>query len=227
MSMDSTKKIIGDLLRRYESSYVRPFVDLLPGVDATLYHFRLQRLHAFFDELAKGNIDLTEEQIENEDFLHAYYATVRAVANTRRREKIRLFALLFVNYIQNGDLCEDNTDVFDEVLAILDDLSYREFQILTILHSFETTLLPDKDENPERWISHGWDDFLSAVASELGIPSDHIQGMLARLNRTGLYETITGTFFGYRGGGGHLTPNFATFMDALNEKYKCGQEDRG
>ncbi len=215
MSIDSIKKTIDDLSRCYESSYVRILVGLLPGIDDALMHFRGQRLRAYFDELSGGDIDLTEDEIQKEGFLHAYFATVRAVSRTRRREKIRLFARLFMNYTEAGNFGEDNADIFDEALAILDDLSFREFQILLILHRFEPTSLSHKDENPMELIGKNWDDFLSTIESELEIPSDHISGMLARLNRTGLYETITGSLTGYTGVKGYLTPNFATFINAL------------
>ena len=47
----SVENIVDGLLRRYENSYVRILVDLLPGFDATIIHLRKQRLYAYFDEL--------------------------------------------------------------------------------------------------------------------------------------------------------------------------------
>jgi len=54
----------------------------------------------------------------------------------RREDKIRLFADLFSNYCQNR--CFDaDADIYEEHMNILQDLSYREFQILSILARFE------------------------------------------------------------------------------------------
>ncbi len=218
-----TKSRITDLAIRYEHNpVIRTLIQLVPfgigsavdtAIATTIDKIREKRARAFFDELDKHDLVLTEEQINTEDFLHAYFATMKMALNTRRQKKIRLFTRLFANYIQERSF--DNVDDYEDMLTVLDDLSYREFQILLILNRFEKRYLPQKDQNPAQWIGQFWDEFLSSVESEIGIPIDQIPGILARLNRTGLYKTITGTYFDYSGDQGHLTPNFATFLDAL------------
>lgn len=225
MSIDSIKKITDDLARRYESSSVRILVDLLPGIDNTLMHFRAQRLRVYFEELASGAIDLTEDEIQGEDFLHAFFATVRAASRTRQRKKIRLFARLFANYIERGKFSDSDADDFDETFDILENLSYNEFKILVILRSYETEFLiaEDHKENQESISSRlvFWRGFIKEVADDLGIDTDHVPGMLERLNRTGLYMTIvddiaiTSDTFHYVG---YLTPNFFSFMDLLKDE---------
>ena len=61
-----------------------------------------------------------------------------------------------------------------------------------------------------------WDDFFKAIESEAEVPIAEIPGMLDRLTRTGLYRFITANLFGYGGDKGCLTPNFATFLKALD-----------
>lgn len=225
--IDSIKKLTDDLVKQYESSYVRILVDLLPGIDNTFMHFRAQRLRVYFEELASGTIDLTDDEIQGEDFLHAFFATVRAASRTRQRKKIRLFARLFMNYIRTGKFDEDNTDVFDEVLAILEDLSLREFQMLMILDRFEKTCPLNGDEHPADRVSEYWEEFLGSVESELKIQLNHIPGMLTRLGRTGLYGPLPGTYYGKHGNKGYLTPTFSTFIDALNSDSDDGDNVAG
>ena len=56
------------------------------AIDATLtaniQQMREKRLRTFFDELAVGSHVLTESLIQEEDFLHAYFATLKAAVNT-------------------------------------------------------------------------------------------------------------------------------------------------
>jgi hypothetical protein len=177
-----------------------------------------ERARAFFDELATKDIDITEEQIQSEDFLHAYFATARAAFNTRRREKIRLFARLFANYAKSGNF--DTADAYEEMLAVLDDLGCREFQVLLILHRFETNTPLKEGLNPKvtrvQHASQFWDDFVKAVESEVEIPSLEIPGFLARLTRTGLYQMILENVAGYNSDKGCLTLNFTSFLHALD-----------
>lgn len=211
------------LAARYEKNpIIRALVQLIPwgvgsaadvAITTVLARIREERAREFFDQLASGELELTQEQIATEDFLHAYFATARAALNTRRREKIRLFAQLFANYAGKGLV--GDSDVYEEYLSILDDLSYREFQILLILKRHQDCTPRQPQQNDLQWSSTFWDAFLDSVVSEVGIPRQEIPGILARLNRTGLYKTIVGTFLGYGGDQGLLTPNFDRFLHAL------------
>ena len=124
--------------------YVKPLVPYGIGsaIDAALTaaieNIREKQLSSFFDELA-GRLRqrLTPELIQNRGFLHAYYATLRASINTRREEKIRLFARLLVSPAQ---LTELSSETYEEFLQVLDDLSVRELQILLTLDEFERAI---------------------------------------------------------------------------------------
>jgi hypothetical protein len=205
--------------KRYEQQpFIRALVQLIPyGIGSAadtalvtvLNKIRWERARTFFDELAKGKIALTQEQIANEDFLHAYFATARAALNTRRREKIRLFGRFFTQYCQGTGFT--NTDTFEEILAVLDDLTLRELQVLLLLRDFETNnpILPG--QNAMQRAMQFWSSFLHRVEAELDIPKAELPGYFGRLNRTGLYQTFVGGFYDYTGDMGYTTPNFARF----------------
>ncbi len=180
---------------------------------AKIVEMREARARAFFDELETQNIVLTDEQVRNDAFLHAYFATMRAALNTRRHEKIRLFARLFSGYSQSKHV--NDVDDYEEMLEILDDLSIREFQILLLLHKFETSAPIRQDQNPLQRVLTYWEAFIASVESQFGIPASEIPGVLARMRRTGLYDNIYGTYYDYTGDKGCLTPNYAVFLDAV------------
>lgn len=222
MSSESTN--MNSLPARISKSYedhpaIRALAQLLPGVAAadaglTKYfeNMREKRVREFFDELAEGKHQLSSDLIENQDFLHAYFATVRAVINTRKREKIRLFAKLFKNYTSGEGAY--SIDEYEEFLSILDDLGSREFQILMILDHFEKKTPRTDKENPAEWTNIFWEDFEKTVVSELGISEEELSGMLLRLVRTGLYQLYTMIASGVADKG-RLTKNFSIFIDAL------------
>lgn len=209
--------------KRYEQQpLIRALVQLIPlgfgsaadtALVTVLNKVREERARAFFDELAKGRIALTQEQIANEDFLHAYFATARAALNTRRQEKIQLFGRLFTHYCQAAGFT--NTDTYEEILAVLDDLTLRELQVLILLRDFETNnpILPG--QNALQRATQFWASFLYRAEAEIGIPKAEFPGYFGRLNRTGLYQTFVGGFWDYTGDMGYTTPNFERFLRFL------------
>lgn len=216
---DAMKSAMLKLADSYvKNPLIRALVQLLPygsafdvGLSTTLANIRADRARTFFDELEQTGLSLTEEQIKSEDFLHAYFATCKATLNTRRREKIKLFARLLHNYAANPTEFEE----FEGNLSVLDDLSYREFQVLVILKQYEETNPHRQDDNELKRARRFWDDFLDTCAIKLKIPIEEINGMLTRLNRTGLYQTLVGAYLDYEGDIGRLTPNFYKFVQKL------------
>ena len=197
------------------SPLVRMLVQAVPVVGpatdiaiATAYdEIARRRTHVFFEELSEGNTTLTEADLSNREFLHAWMCTFNYAIRERREDKIRLFADLFRNYCQNR--CFDaDSDIYEEHMKILQDLSYREFQILSILARFEHDYADSRDDF--------WSKFFDSLQDELTIQREEIPAMLQRLTRTGLYETKRGFLTpddGMERGG--LTPNFYSFLAAI------------
>lgn len=224
MEEDENIKSLVSYVEKYYADYpvIRGLIQLIPyGVGSALdvivvekiREIQKERLRTFFDALDKRKIRLTEDTIKNNDFLHAYFSTVRYVLNIRREEKIRLFANLFSTYC--GEEKFDQTDEYEEFLEILDDLSFREFTILQTISSYESRTPRADSETDYQWVDHFWKELLEDLGNTLGMPVEEILGYLTRLNRTGLYKTFTGAIFGYAGDEGMLTPNFTRFVEAL------------
>ena len=174
-----------------------------------------QKATIFFNELEKGNVHLSDELINSEDFLHCYFATRNAVINSRREEKIRLLARMLKNSFCN--LSPINTDEFEEYLSILDDLSYRELVILQILYRYEEEYPMINEETPISRSSRFWDKFIEEVSERINVRIDELYAMLIRLNRSGCYETFIGNYYGYSGDKGRLTIVFYKLVARLVE----------
>ncbi|HHV62089.1 MAG TPA: hypothetical protein GXX51_05565 [Firmicutes bacterium] len=211
-------------LSRYEkSSGLRALVQLVLGfggsVDTLLVTYldniRIRRISTFFEELDKCGLQLSEEQLKNEDLLHAFMISLKAAINARRGDKIRLFARLLSNYAR-GQMMDD-IDEFEESLQVLEDISVREFQVLLILRDFERKPWRKEEQNDLQWCSTFWSEFLKAVEQRIGVPKDELPGFLTRLNRTGLYKTFTGSNWGYGGDRGCTTSNFERLLSAVSQ----------
>jgi hypothetical protein len=184
------------------------------GLTARIEHMREERLRTFFQELGSGSRELTDDLIHEDDFLHAYFSTLKAATNTQKKEKIRLFARLLLEAARKRRI---DIDVYSEFLSILEDLSVRELHILLILKRFEdshpyATKATGELENDLQRASRFWDAFEEAIRTECRIDPDTLRAVLNRLNRTGLYESFTWAI-GYSGGQGILTPLFEEFIN--------------
>lgn len=168
-----------------------------------------RKLVKFLEELDAGEIALTEEDEQNYLMVHVFFSCWRYVGRALRDEKIKLFARAFQHYCKTRAFeNEETTEIYDEYLAILDDLSYREFQILCILCEFEQAVGEERRDF--------WSEFFDSLETKLHISRNAIPGILQRLNRTGLYEPIQG-FLSPSNGliRGKLTPNFYIFLELI------------
>lgn len=213
------------LLLRYENNQViRALVQLVPfgaggALDVllvgTLDDIRRDRSAAFFDELSVDGALITEADIQSEDFLHKYFTTVKVALNTRRREKIVMFAKLLKSSCADDSVSD--VDVYEDFLTILDELSFRELKALSILDEYSKR--PRRhDHNDLQWTTTFWDDFEVRVTRELDLPSEEVSCFMNRIIRTGCYEIFTGGYMDYTGGKGKLTPTFRRLQALIQKK---------
>lgn len=95
---------IYNLAKYYDSNpTLRMLVKLLPkggAIDGLVNFYtkeRERRTQVFFEELENGKIELTDEVINSDSFLHKYFITLKATLDTNRTEKIKCFAELLQN----------------------------------------------------------------------------------------------------------------------------------
>lgn len=225
-------KTIELLDNRYvDKPIIRGLVQLIPcgigsAIDVALVtkfeNFQKDRLRELFDGLAKGDVQLTPEIIESEDFLHAFFSTIRAVLNTRRREKIRYFAHLLHSTINSSEISK--TDEYEEYLSILDEISCRELGILVVLSRYEKEYPRQAEKNGADRSVQFWDQFSSEVCSRFSVSPEELSNIITRLNRTGLYITFTGyssvaeSNLNYTGRIGELTPLYIKLEKLIRPK---------
>jgi len=191
-----------------------PVVSVYSAIDAAVIaqweKTKKERFRMLLDKLSQGEKYLTEELIQQEDFIHAFISVTRASILTRQKEKIQLFAQLLTNACRRKEL---DSDEFEENLTILDELSLRELKLLLLFKKHEEQLGERTKKQPGDHRKSQWDALAREVECELGIPSEHLGSTLSRLARTGLYQPFEGTFvFNTTLGSGNTTPKFIEFL---------------
>lgn len=222
----------------HESYEKNPFVRTLlqalniPGVsqaDAVISTYinnlKAEKLRLFFDELNNGTSELTENIIESNDFLHSYFSTVNYVIRTRSDEKVKRFAHILKSLAHQ----KINADEFDDYIAILDELSEREFTILALKYNYELKFLPEIGEteyrsngviqNPKQITNLYWKGFIEEIINKLNLDEVEISSMLIRLQRTGCYIAHTGYYDSKNDSDGNTTALFKKLYFIIqNEK---------
>jgi DNA-binding MarR family transcriptional regulator len=193
------------------------------GIVSAFAFLRRARLNALKNNLIVLNLQPTEEEIHSREFIEAFVATASRTERTKREEKIMLFARLFRSYWRDGVFTPESYDKYEEDLAIIDELGYREFMVLSILEKYEGKYPPQPGMNRLQRARQFWSEFQGEVAEDLGIKPEEVEGYLQRLSRTGLYQPITGSFLDYSGGLGYLAPGFERLKARLNSADLPGQ----
>lgn len=215
---------IGKLSKEYSKKPgIQALLQLVPGwgsVDTLMKHraeeIRMDRLRTFFDELANGDIELTEELISKEDFLHFYFATLRAAINTRQREKIRMLARFLLSGLR--DNFEPSADEYEELLDILGTITIREFGVLYDLYNYEKSYPKSATENELQNATRYWPQAIAEITKKYDIPQDSFEAFLAKIERTGLYLRITGGFMNYSGNIGKTTTLFRRLLEFVKKE---------
>ena len=179
-------------------------------------NLKAEKLHTFFEQLGNGDIELTEDSIANNDFLHAYFATIDYVLSNRSKLKIRAFAEILKSLYRD----DINIDEFEDYAKIFDELTEREFIILSVKHEFEKHAASIKNEwNPAQRTSSYWKDFKQEVKSKLNVDADALNAMLLRLQRTGCYMKHKGYWDESHEEGGDTTAILQTIIDVIKYQH--------
>lgn len=220
--MPESPNMIGNLSVQYSNRpAIKALLKLIPGWSSadTLLQKRADeikgdRLKVFFEELAQGKRELTDELIQTENFIHSYFCTLRAALNSRQREKIKNFARLLDSSLDPA--LQVSSDEHEELLAVLEEISLREFAILNDLRNHELAHPWSEGENALQHACKYWAEFKAAIIETYGVPTESFNAFMARLERTGLYLRITGNYYDYSGDIGTTTPLFARLVLLVN-----------
>jgi len=190
--------IVGDLALRYDNHpAIKALLKLLPGwgsADGLLskraQEIQHERLRIFMDELASGQMPLTPALIESEDFLHCFFRTTAAALRTRRREKIEMLAGMLQGTFREQTYSD--IDDFEELLGILDSISYRQLEVLNLLRKLEIQYAGKHFENASARIEAYWGIFRTQVCKTLGVDKGSFDSFMTRLESSGLYARNIG-----------------------------------
>jgi hypothetical protein len=199
--------IVGSIMAIFDASVL-----------ASLEQYREKQFQIFLDEIASSglNPDVPIPDSKQGDVIRAILITTEAVARSHREEKIRAFARLLISGLQEPPRIAI-LDEFDDYVSILDEVSWREWQMMAILSEYEDRYRSVTHEPDYKEIREYWDKFVADLTLRLGIPAPEASGLIARLGRTGLYEVLVVSLYGGNVTVGTLTGTYYRLAEVLHD----------
>ncbi len=149
-----------------------------------------KRVKLFFEQLGKGEIQLSESVIQEEEFLYFFTSTLKAVIRSRREEKIQFLSTLFLRTLETSSF--EQSDLYEHYLSIVDELTLTELILLKMLYEVCKNESEDKIATEDWWI--GFDDraLLELKKFNVVLNRDELSFIIAGLVKTGMLKPIYG-----------------------------------
>jgi len=179
------------------------------GMETAVFTWQEQRVKKW-EALAKemGTWEsLQEKALEDEQFLHCFGQVIYAIERTQNQSKIQYFARLLKAELEQPLLL--SVDEYEEFLGIIEDLSYRELIVLSVLDKYETRYPVQEGENEYQRCLRFWEKMSDELVSDYQIPRNEIDSLFIRTTRSGCYKLFRGAYYaGDTVGKGTLMPMF-------------------
>lgn len=185
------------------------------GITGSISYLLQKRTEDLFTQLANNPLKLSENDIKDDEFIHKFLITYKAVTESHHHEK----RVALANLLLKGTLLKLDVDSYEDYLSILKDISFREFYILNTLSKHQCQFAKNDTESELEWVNHYWNTFIQEINDHLGLTKTDLDGILVRLNRTGCYRTITGSYYDYLGDKGFLTPLYFSFSQYITDTF--------
>ena len=219
------------------------FADIKNNPVVSAFITSVKPLFPFWGELVDGAVNeiLTKNIIEKRDKLLdiilsdtemittdmscdveciiSFKKTVEAVDRLTTNDKI----VYFGNLIKNGYLNEERIQAykFEEYFNIINSLSYRQLDLLALLHTYSTKEISfdnEKEEDSKRWML-----FKEDACKIFDITGDDLIAILKSTEKSGLCKEVVGAIYGYHGGrfeATSLLKDFVSFVISKNAVYE-------
>lgn len=143
-----------------------------------------KQLRIIFDKLNGSEYLLTEADIYNNDFLYAYFSTVNYVLRSKTDEKASRFASILKGVFSK----EITIDQFEDYTFTLNQLTDREFLVLSIKLKYENIHKSNNNLNSQIKSDVYWDKFMAEVSEILNTDNDSIILIIKLASMKGCYD---------------------------------------
>lgn len=173
-----------------------------------------KRIGILLDKLNNSDLNMNDEIIKNDDFIHGTSIIVNAVSRTNSEEKIKMLSEFIVEGIRSEEMINDISG-FEYFVELMQTVSFTELKMLEIIHSIDGNLeLDNKGRNNTAQLN---EFILNEIQKYIKYNEDLIFGILDKLSYTGLLNKVQVNSFVY---GATTTSYFYKVSSLYNELRK-------
>lgn len=166
----------------------------------------------FLEYISSSEETITNDMVMDEEFILEFANTLAAVDRLATNDKVKYIANLFKNtFCVKG---KKNIDEYEEWLQNLITLSYREIEILVMLHDSQRELKMQLEIDPEEKIEKR-NDFFRMVNYKFNLSNGEIEAILSSISRSGFCREEINSIPGYTGGDFYTTEYFEKFLSRI------------
>ena len=189
------------------------------GIDKRLEKKQKAKREELISIILSDDKLITSEMVNDTEFIINFFKTIEAVDRLTTNDKI----VYFGNLIKNGYLNEERIQAykFEEYFNIINSLSYRQLDLLALLHTYSTKEIScdnEKEEDGKRWML-----FKEDACKIFDITGDDLIAILKSAEKSGLCKEVVGAIYGYHGGrfeATSLLKDFVSFTLSRNSVFE-------
>lgn len=188
--------------------------ELIDGtIDAVLTNFQQKKREELVSIIISNRENVTSEMVNDIGFIVNFAKTLEAVNRLSSNDKVKYFANLLIN----GYFIDDKigNDEFEEYLSFLNELSYRQINMLVLLYDFENKHLNLDSDNKLASTNSYWHLFIGKMENDFLLDKQETEDILTNISKTGMCREINGAFVGYTGGVFYTTKTFRKFIKMI------------
>lgn len=166
---------------------------------------------ALIHAISECAYDMQPAKIDGVTFLSQYVKTQEMLGSLTDNKKVQYICNLFVQYFILEDHKED-ADLFEEFLGSLAALSWRQIELLKLLHQFEKT--------SELYLADPYTNLKTEAQKTWGLADDQLEGIMASISKTGFCVEVSNDFFSYGGKAYRTTEYFDMFVKYITKEHE-------
>lgn len=196
--------------------------ELVDGVvEKTLTKNINEKREKLLDIILSDTEMITTDMCSDVEFLISYEKIVEAVDRLLTNDKIVYFGNLFKNGYLNKDRIQAYK--FEEYFDIINSLSYRQLDLLALLHKYSTKEVLCEDE--KKVDGERWSLFKKDACERFSISEDDLIAILKSTEKSGLCKEVVGAIYGYRGGTFEATSLLKDFVSFVTSRSSAAESN--
>lgn len=161
------------------------------GIEKQLQEYQREKLEQLLQTILEDN-EITSEQLQDVAVIIEFRKLLEVVLRLHHNDKIEYLANLFKNNVKKNEF---DYNIYDEFLIKLQNISYRELDLLFLLYEIEQesnlNITSEQEVELSAWGNKVkvWEQFLQRVRQEKHLHPEYVTALMSGLMGSGFVQS--------------------------------------